>query len=139
MQLLLINMSSSEILVLLGKKKVLMTVILLLWCHVHYGAGEIDWGLYDKLKTLEKCVIQNENLSKFLTVPNKDNEKYDATKAKRSFDNDRCITDLQWMQANFDNSTNGEIFESKTKTTHLVRRLFPITMNDHLFLVASSV
>lgn len=77
-------------------------------------ASAVDWNLHQKLKTIENSLIQNENLSKFIKTRHRDNDflQNDATKAKRTYNNTQCITDLQWIQNSFDDGANKWAFES---------------------------
>lgn len=82
---------------------------------VSNGVSGIDWTLYQKLKTIENGIILSENLTKYVDTIHSDHIWYinDATKAKRSYDNARCISDLQRIQENVKKAKSGRFTESK--------------------------
>lgn len=95
--------------------KLMLMCILLFWCFIATSANEIDWIVHQKLRMLEKSLIENENLHRFLDIQHFDNQflASDATKAKRSYDNARCIKALQWIQQSIHNGTNKWALDSK--------------------------
>lgn len=91
------------------------------WFNLVKGAANIDWTLNDKLITLKNSLIYTKSLQNFANVTHSDNYprfdfQEDANKVKRSYDNDRCINDLKWIQENINNPQNPWAFECKFKT-----------------------
>lgn len=97
--------------------RIILTLILF---HRFCGAANVEWILNLKLKTIENSLLYKRNLSKFLNVSHGDNNIFmnDENKEKRSYDNARCITNLQWIQNNIDDVKNTWPYECKTYHLH---------------------
>lgn len=83
------------------------------WYRLVSGAGNVDWGLNQKLKTIENSIIFNNNLAKYINILHYDNNAFkdDETKIKRVYENARCIKELQWIQGNINDAKNGWPYE----------------------------
>lgn len=93
------------------------------------GVDDIfNWSLRQKLKSLENSLLQNENLSTFLNNSFIDNDivSSDRTKAKRLYDNNRCIEDLEWIKNSFQNNDSDWAFKSK------FRKMRKFSKNDRV-------
>lgn len=71
-------------------------------------------SLRQKLKALENSLLQSQNLSKFSNsiIDNNNIVNSDRTKAKRLYDNKRCIGELEWIKNTFNNKESSGAFES---------------------------
>lgn len=88
-------------------------LVFIFWFDVVSGMANVHWSLNGKLKTIENSLINNKHLQKFSNITHKDTAVFDVNKAKRSYENTRCIRDLQWIQENINNPKNGWAFECK--------------------------
>lgn len=75
-----------------------------------------NWSLRQKIKALENSLLQNQNLSKFINISIIDDNilSNDITKAKRMYNNNRCIEDLEWIKNSFNNEGSKWALESKS-------------------------
>lgn len=93
----------------------LLVFISLVECNDTGIEYKYNWPLRQKLKALENSLLQNQNLSKFLNSSIIENNIFsnDKTKAKRFYDNSRCIEDLEWIKNSFISEDSKWAFESK--------------------------
>lgn len=84
----------------MGVKVIVLALALIIWFQIVVSAVETDWELHQRLKTIENSLTWSDNLSSIANTSYKDNDffKTDATKTKRSYNNVRCMEQLQWIQ-----------------------------------------
>lgn len=92
-----------------GQFKPIFALTSFFWVYIANvnGAVGFDWELHQKIRTIETSLMQTENWSKFVNISSDDNRFFenDTIKARRTYENVRCIAHLSSIHRNFNKWT----------------------------------